>query len=67
MGNSRQDVMAEGNKIGSGMNSNTWNRLPGEGLDSKGMTQEGRQPGAASRWEAQWARAMLTPFSWMGQ
>ena len=40
MGNLRQEVMAEGNKIGNGMNSNTWNRLPGEGLASKGMTQE---------------------------
>ena len=40
MGNPRQEVMAEGNKIGNGMNSNTWNRLPGEGLASKGMTQE---------------------------
>ena len=40
VGNPRQEVMAEGNKIGNGMNSNTWNRLPGEGLASKGMTQE---------------------------
>ena len=40
VGNLRQEVMAEGNKIGNGMNSNTWNRLPGEGLASKGMTQE---------------------------
>lgn len=67
MGNPRQDMMAEGNKIGNGMNSSTWNRLPGEGLASKGMIQEGRQPGTASRWENQWVRAVVTPFSWMGQ